>query len=166
MGLSFTIAAGPRQRSYSQVRVPRDSWPYFTVSDSRLPPTWRTRSPYLYPPGTGWSGYTPGHWVPFSWPPTIRRATVEVFDPSSTRGEPKEITTSNRSCVIACLFVDTETCLATLPSNTCPSPVESITSRICLPNRCLAMDVSAVLLWLHTSGVQSSCHNTKLRLHQ
>jgi hypothetical protein len=26
MGLSFTIAAGPRQRSHSQVRVPRDSW--------------------------------------------------------------------------------------------------------------------------------------------
>jgi hypothetical protein len=24
MGLSFTIAAGPRQRSYSRVRVPRD----------------------------------------------------------------------------------------------------------------------------------------------
>jgi hypothetical protein len=33
----FTIAAGPRQRSHSQVRVPRDSWPSFTVSDSRLP---------------------------------------------------------------------------------------------------------------------------------
>jgi hypothetical protein len=35
MGLSFTIAAGPRQRSHSQVRDPRESWPYFTVSDSR-----------------------------------------------------------------------------------------------------------------------------------
>jgi hypothetical protein len=32
--LSFTIAAGPLQRSHSRVRVPRD--PYFTVSDSRL----------------------------------------------------------------------------------------------------------------------------------
>jgi hypothetical protein len=30
------------------------------------PPTWRVRSPYLYPPGTGWSSYTPRHWVPFS----------------------------------------------------------------------------------------------------
>jgi hypothetical protein len=36
-GLSFTIAAGPRQRCHSRVRVPRDSWPYFTVSDSRPP---------------------------------------------------------------------------------------------------------------------------------
>jgi hypothetical protein len=29
------------------------------------PPTWRARSPYLYPPGTGWPGYTPRHWFPF-----------------------------------------------------------------------------------------------------
>jgi hypothetical protein len=27
------------------------------------PPTWRTRSLYLYPPGTGWPGYTRRHWV-------------------------------------------------------------------------------------------------------
>jgi hypothetical protein len=37
MGLSFTIAAGPRQRSHSQVWVPRNSWPHFTVSDSSCP---------------------------------------------------------------------------------------------------------------------------------
>jgi hypothetical protein len=37
MGLSFTIAAGPRQRSHSKVRLPWDSWPYFTALDSRLP---------------------------------------------------------------------------------------------------------------------------------
>jgi hypothetical protein len=34
--LLFTIAAGPRQRSHSRVRVPWESRPYFTVSDSRL----------------------------------------------------------------------------------------------------------------------------------
>jgi hypothetical protein len=58
--LSFTIAAGPRQRSQSRVLVPWDSRPYvyFTVSDSRLP---------------------------FSSPPMTRRATVEVFDSASTR---------------------------------------------------------------------------------
>jgi hypothetical protein len=28
------------------------------------PPTWRARFPYLYPPGTGWSSYTPRHWFP------------------------------------------------------------------------------------------------------
>jgi hypothetical protein len=37
MGLSFTSAAGPLQRSHSRVRVLRDSRPYFTVSDSRFP---------------------------------------------------------------------------------------------------------------------------------
>jgi hypothetical protein len=57
-GLSFTIAAGPRQSSHSEVRVSWDSRPYFTVSDSRLP---------------------------FSSPPATRRTTVEVFDPASTR---------------------------------------------------------------------------------
>jgi hypothetical protein len=57
-GLSFTIAAGPRQRSHSRVWVPWESWSYYTVSDSRLP---------------------------FLSPPTTRRVTVEVFDPASTR---------------------------------------------------------------------------------
>jgi hypothetical protein len=52
-GLSFTVAAGVRQRSHSRVRVSWDSRPYFTVSDSRLP---------------------------FSSSPTTRRVTVEVFD--------------------------------------------------------------------------------------
>jgi hypothetical protein len=56
-GLSFTFTAGSRQRSHFRVRVPWDSWPYFTVSDSRLP---------------------------FPSPPTTRRTTVEVFDPTST----------------------------------------------------------------------------------
>jgi hypothetical protein len=44
------------------------------------PPTWRVRSPNLYLPGTGWPGYTPKHFVPFSSPPKIRRTTVEVYD--------------------------------------------------------------------------------------
>jgi hypothetical protein len=57
-GLSFTIAAGPRQRSHSRIRVPWDSRPYFTVSDSGLP---------------------------FLSPPTTRRATVELVDPASPR---------------------------------------------------------------------------------
>jgi hypothetical protein len=48
------------------------------------PPTWRARSPYLYPPRTRWPSYNPRHWVPFSSPPTTRRATVEVLEPAST----------------------------------------------------------------------------------
>jgi hypothetical protein len=37
MRLSFTVAAGTGQHSHSRVRVPWDSQPYFTVSDSKLP---------------------------------------------------------------------------------------------------------------------------------
>jgi hypothetical protein len=63
MGLSFTINAGPRQRSHSRVWFPQDSWPYFTVSDSRLPQPGGP-GPRIYilqeqggpviPPGTAW----------------------------------------------------------------------------------------------------------------
>jgi hypothetical protein len=100
-GLSFTIAADPRQRSHSRVRVPWDSRPYFTVSDSRLT---------------------------FSSTPMTRRATVEVFDPPSTRDSPEfshtssfynfgkdriEATTSNNSFFfMMCLFDAAETCLS------------------------------------------------------
>jgi hypothetical protein len=57
-GLSFLYAAGLRQRSLSRVRVPWDSWPYFTALDLKLT---------------------------ISSPPTTRRVTVEVFVPASTR---------------------------------------------------------------------------------
>jgi hypothetical protein len=57
-GMSLTITAGPRQGSHSRVRVLWDSRPYFIITDSRLL---------------------------FSSPRTTRRATMEVFDPSSTR---------------------------------------------------------------------------------
>jgi hypothetical protein len=73
----------------SVVRVAEDSQPYITVSSettgfpfcrllglegitvevflpasTRGTPASRARFPYLYPPGTGWPSYTPGHWVP------------------------------------------------------------------------------------------------------
>jgi hypothetical protein len=65
--------------------VPQDSRPYFIVPILETPPTWRARSPYLYPPGTRYPRYTPGHWVRFPSPLTTLRATVEVFYPASTR---------------------------------------------------------------------------------
>jgi hypothetical protein len=65
--------------------VSQDSRPYFIIPILETPLTWRARSPYLYPPGTGWPKYTPGHWVPFPSPLTTRRATVEVSYPASTR---------------------------------------------------------------------------------
>jgi hypothetical protein len=80
-GLSFTIAAGPRQRSHSRVRVPSDSRPYFTVSDSRLP---------------------------FSSSPTTRRATVEVFDLASAQNSVSQshsqsyVTTDGQLASLSC----------------------------------------------------------------
>jgi hypothetical protein len=40
---------------------------------------WRASFPYLYPPGTGWPSYTPGHWVPFCRLLLLAGTTVEVF---------------------------------------------------------------------------------------
>jgi hypothetical protein len=49
MDQTFTIAAGPRQHSHSQVWVLQDSWLHFTVSDLRL----------LQPQGPGLCIYIP-----------------------------------------------------------------------------------------------------------
>jgi hypothetical protein len=59
--------------------VPWDSRPYFIVPMFETPPTCRTMSPYLYPPGTGWTRYTPGYWVPFPPPLTTLRVKVKVM---------------------------------------------------------------------------------------
>jgi hypothetical protein len=81
MGLSFTIAAGPRQRSHSQVRVPRYSWTHFTLTDSRLPQPGGPGSRIYIPqeqggpvitPGTGFSfrrgcGVGGGEFHPLTW---------------------------------------------------------------------------------------------------
>jgi hypothetical protein len=61
-------------------RSPRRTHDHILLSHLRLPqPAGPGRSPYLYPTGTGWPSYTPGHWVPFLSPLTTRRAAVEVF---------------------------------------------------------------------------------------
>jgi hypothetical protein len=41
---------------------------------------------YIYALGTRWSSYTPRHWIPFSPPLTTHKATVGLFEPSTTRG--------------------------------------------------------------------------------
>jgi hypothetical protein len=46
-------------------------------------------------------GYTRRQWVPFSSPPTSRRATVEVFDPASTQ----DPTSSHQ---LSCLYLGTD----------------------------------------------------------
>jgi hypothetical protein len=64
-GLSFTVAAGPRQRSHSLVRGPRDSRPYIAVSDSRLPQPGGS-GPHIYiPQEQDGPDITPGTGFPF-----------------------------------------------------------------------------------------------------
>jgi hypothetical protein len=67
-GLLFTIAAGPRQRLLSWVRVRRDSWSYFTVSDSRLPQPGGLGPRNYIPQEQGGPDMPPRHWDPFSSP--------------------------------------------------------------------------------------------------
>jgi hypothetical protein len=86
-GLSFVYPAGPRQHSLSRVRVPWDSWPYFTVSDLRLP---------------------------FSSPLTTLKVTVEVFDPASLQVEP--VRERKRVRVTLRLTVSQSVCLGVEPS--------------------------------------------------
>jgi hypothetical protein len=68
------------------------------------PPIWRARSSYLYPPGAVWPSFTPRHCVPFSSPPTTRRATVEVFEPASSLyslgSDPQKTRFPNNSSVV------------------------------------------------------------------
>jgi hypothetical protein len=110
-GLSFTISDVPRQRSHSRLRVSWDSRPYFTVSDSRL--------------------Y-------FSSPPLTERSHVSSLYNFGKNGI--EITTSNSSTIIACLFVAAERCLATrYPGNSCPFTIDSVSAGMCSPSRCPAM---------------------------
>jgi hypothetical protein len=64
-GLPFTIAAGPRQRCRSSVKVPKDSWQYFTLSDSRLSQP-SVPGPRIYiPPEQGVPVIPPGTGFPF-----------------------------------------------------------------------------------------------------
>jgi hypothetical protein len=121
-GLTFTIANGPRQRCHSRVRVPWDSRLYVTVSDLRLL---------------------------FLSPPTTRRATVEVFDPASTRESPC-------SCEwITCPFM-----------TRCGPETEHITERFVCCNlriRCHGNFLSKPLPSRRSySGFQASCHNILL----
>jgi hypothetical protein len=60
----------------SEYRRTHDDILLSQIQDS---PNLEPRSPYLYPPGTGWPSCTPRHWVPFPSPFTTHRVTVEVI---------------------------------------------------------------------------------------
>jgi hypothetical protein len=119
-GLSFTTAAGPRQRSHFRVRVPWDSWPYFTVSDSRFP---------------------------FSSPPTTRRTTVEVFEPASTRDTPIRLANTSPFITLGESYTaehSTQQYVYLLSWNAFVNI--HCRGNKCLPSCCLALDIH-VTIW-------------------
>jgi hypothetical protein len=84
-GLPFTITVVSRQRSHSRVWVPRDSWPYFSASYSRLP-NLEGHATVCTSPGNRMAQVYPQELGSFLSPPTTRKATVDVLEPASTRG--------------------------------------------------------------------------------
>jgi hypothetical protein len=102
-GVSFKIAAGPRQRSHTACEL--GSWPniYYSLTvtvlffwgalcDERMGPSFiyatgpRQRSlSRVWVPWDSWAYFTVSDLrLPFSSPPTTRRVTVQIFEPAST----------------------------------------------------------------------------------
>jgi hypothetical protein len=132
-GLSFVYAAGPRQRSLPWVRVPWHLWPYFTVSDLRLP---------------------------FSSPPTTCRVTVEVFDPASTwvwlvmAAGPQYIAsvqTTHKALLPTALLLLRVFVAAFMWWLLSHRPAKGTFMEPFHSNSCLC--------WHHNSGFQQTCHN-------
>jgi hypothetical protein len=122
MRLSFTIAAGLRQRSHSQARVSRDSWPHFTVLDSRLPQPGGP-GPRIYirqeqggpviSPGTGFTFRRLLRLVGIRWrystppPHGIEVVNLTVFKTTARHGPHRK----HRFYIVARLFVFAGMCL-------------------------------------------------------
>jgi hypothetical protein len=112
-------------------------------------PTWRARSQYLYPPGTGWPSYIPRHWVRFCrllrlaelrWrystpPPHEYASSLTVLSYNFSARTPRNAPSS----VIKNVFI------CPLPSDACPSIFESVTSGMRLLSRFLAMGVCVTI---------------------
>jgi hypothetical protein len=135
--LSITIAAGPRQRSYSRVRVTWESRPYFTVSDLRLP---------------------------FLSPSTTRRATVEVLDPVSTRDWMRSFLNgplySVGSLLPGILLVSYVVLIEYTPSNSLLSPVvlSVVTGILCSATCYLVATCSLLFVITDTSVYLAVAH--------
>jgi hypothetical protein len=123
--VSFVYAAGPRQHSLSRVSVPWDSWPYFTVSDLRLhissPPRLAgSRWRYSNPPPHGYHSLLCPLIIP------LQGSHGKHFS----------------SVVLKCVFI------GPLPSNGCPSIVDSVTPELCLLSRCLVISVCFTIFYI------------------
>jgi hypothetical protein len=130
--VTFTIADGPRQSSHSRVRVPRDSLPYFTVSDSVLPKPGRP-GPRIYISRNSVAQLYPMYWVPFSSPPTTHR---KAMDHRKYRSFSYAKRFHGNVCVAQQQVVYQESAALATALSRC-----FFSSGTCLPGRCLAMDV-------------------------
>jgi hypothetical protein len=79
-GLSFTYAASPRQRSNSRIHVPRDSWPYVSLSGSRPPSNLEGQVSVFVSLGNRVTT-SPGTGFPFRRHVWFRKATVRYSNP-------------------------------------------------------------------------------------
>jgi hypothetical protein len=115
-GSVFVYSAGRREHSLSQVRVPWDSWPYFTVSGLRLP--------FSSPP------------ILFASPYIVSGRTTENTSVSLQWTYANHI--ENTSCDTGSSIV---TFTATLHSNGSYLIVTCVfvAAGMCLPSRCLAV---------------------------
>jgi hypothetical protein len=138
MSLSFTISAGARQRSRSQIRVPRDSWPHFIFE---TPPSWRARSTYLHPPGTWW--------------PVIHRTLGSIFvasdDSQGGGGVIRPRLNTDSDLLVYSLGTDR---IENIASNNYSIACVwvSVTAEVCLASCSLAMTVYSVSIVLAFGG--------------
>jgi hypothetical protein len=75
---------------------------HISLSQIQDSPSWRARSPYLYPAGRGWPSHTPRYWVLFSSPPTTRRAMMEEFKPTSCFQDNSSARTMQKTQLLYC----------------------------------------------------------------
>jgi hypothetical protein len=137
-GLSFVIAAGPRQRSHTRVlRVPQDSWLYFSASGSRHPqpggPSPRVyilqeRGDPIVLPGTGFP-FRLFHYCVFS------RCQGNVYT---------ELFPSNGCCTVACLHIcyftmDPHVTLRKEVTQRYDKSRETEQFRVTIPTKCTAL---------------------------
>jgi hypothetical protein len=108
-------------------------------------PTWRARSSYLYPLGTGGPSYTPSHWVSFFDASYTRSATVEVFDLASTRDLFRCFKLTELQSINSLLLLPlrTERTENIDTNNLSIVTCVSVAAETCLPSRCVAINVSS-----------------------
>jgi hypothetical protein len=106
------------------------------------PPTWRTRSPYLYPPGTGCRGFTPKQWI-CTLISDCSSASVPGIQP---RGGPHRKHRFRSSSILACFFTNNPSTVASA----------SVAEEPCLQSRYFN---NGQLYLFHYPSFQQTCHD-------